>query len=618
MRGTAILFRSLEAIDRRLEAEDTEASSPRRGGPPWPPGVNATLALGRSRGAPDGQRSEYPKLLANPVPNMTLPTLPAASKHALGVALTLAIGLWVWLANGDVVGAVGLPAWASASDSLLDGPDAGAWAGNATAISLGRTVDLDPHRLPVYPYLTALAMWITPDVAFAGHLVNHLCLLLLGPVVYLLGARWMQQGLALGAAVVCALWIPGIAAAQRYGVDPVIALAVPLSLLAAEAGAWRWWAAPFAGFVIGLAAATHLTTVGLPVAALLLCLFRATPGARWPCTALLLAGCSIGVGAIHLRYPHLPHEMLATTLAEGIEPVANNAGRAGIEASSSGATDAVRAGLPAAVTAVMRFVASTTRPAWLAWHLALVVPWLGLVGPGLFEGRIGPPIPRSGGEMRKLAGRLLAGLAVGVPALIALAPLVAFAAASSPQRYTDNFVAVVVLVVFRGFGLLTALASVRLGPVHKELVALAVALVVAGGIVSPRALTLQAQRSPTDEMLAIRQLGTLIRTHFPPGGGASCTLREADAYAGRVFCPYSQGAAYAGKPDAVALHLSSECSGEGDIPYVVLTGANDGAGEGRKRMDEWVMANATLVDELVLPQFSARLYGVARVEVGER
>lgn len=539
-----------------------------------------------------------------------------AARLALGAVLCLLAGIWVWFGhgpNGDGVTEVG-PVWARGSDYLLDGPDAGAWASNANAIWLGRYTDLDPHRLPIYAYLTAAVMNVTPDVALAGHLVNHLCQLALGPVVFLLGARWMQPGLALGAALVAATWAPGVIASHRYGVDPVVALAVPVGLLAAEVGArsWRW--APLMGVVAGVATTTHLTTVGLPAAAVLLCLLRGKPRVRWLGALGLLGGCGLGVGLMYLQYPQLPFDMVAPTLAEGIAPVGNNAGRAGRLSSPALAMAAVQAGLPAAITEVMRFVASTTRPAWLGWQLALVLPWLGIVGPevaGSWMGR---------GTRQRVAvvvRRAAAGLAVGVPALVALAPLLAFSAAQSPQRYTDNFFPVVVLVVFRGFGSLGAIASVRLGPLERELVSLGLGLLVAAGLVEPHRLTMELQKTPTEEHQAVRQLGGLIRAHFPPGGGASCTLREADAYAGRAFCPYSPGMTYAGRPNSVALHLSAECSGEGDIPYVVLTGASDGSGDGRKIMDKWVELNAELVDQLELPQFVAKLYAVQRVDSGE-
>lgn len=539
------------------------------------------------------------------------------ARQALGVVVCLVVGIWVWFGHrpspepGEFTERG--PGWARISDYLLDGPDAGAWASNANALWLGRVADLDPHRLPVYPFLTAAVMSAYPDVALSGHLVNHLCMLALGPVVFLLGARWMQSGLALGAAVVAAMWVPGVVASQRYGVDPVVALAVPMSLLAAEVGAlsWRW--APLAGVVVGITTTTHLTTVGVPAGAVLLCLLRGKPRVRWVGALGLLGGCGLGVGLMYLHYPQLPFDMVAPTLAEGIDPVANNAGRAGRLSSPAVAIAAVQAGLPAAITEVMRFVAATTRPAWLGWQLALVVPWIGLVGPAAAESWQGLGTRRAALTVLK---KVAAGLAVGVPALVTLAPLLAFAAAQSPQRYTDNFFPVVLLLVFRGFGLLAAVVSARLGPAGRDLFALAVGLLVAGGLVDPHRLTMELQKTPTAENLAVRQLGALIRSHFPPGGGASCTQREADAYAGRVFCPYSPGMTYAGKPDSVARHLAGECSGEGDIPYVVLTGASDGASDGRKIMDAWVELNGELVDQLELPQFSAKLYAVKRVDQG--
>ncbi len=531
-----------------------------------------------------------------------------AGYDVVGVAASLAVGAWVWLGHGVGATADWIPGdgpwWARPGDYLLSGPDAGAWASNATALSLGRTGDLDPHRLPIYPMLTALVMHVQPDVALAGHLVNHLCLLALGPVVYLLGTRWMQRGLAFGAAVVASTWIVGFAAAQRYGVDPLVMLAVPMALLAAEVGARQPWLAPVGGLVAGVAGASHLTTVGLPFAALLLCLLRGEKGKRWPGALAFLVGAVAGIGLVFLNYPLLPSEMVASTLAEGVAPVANNAGRAGTLASPAVAATAVVGGLPAALDEVMRFVATNTRPTWLPWVVALVVPWLGLFGPALV-GRW---------TWRRVRIGLAEGLSVGVPIVAALAPLLAFAAARSPERYTANFFAVVVLVVFRGYGLVYALATVRLDGRWRQVGAVALGLAVAGGLWRPDLLALEVQKAPSSDDIAVRQLGSLIRGHFASGGGASCTLREADAYAGRAFCPYSQGAAFAASPEPIRAQLTAECGGDGDIPYVVLdgSGVHDGSDAARHAMDAWVVDHGNLVATLPLPGFTARLYGVRR------
>ena len=522
----------------------------------------------------------------------------------------LCLALATWLADRGPPSA-GLPAetpsWARLRDLLLEGPDAGAWASNANALVLGRLDDLDPHRLPVYPRLIALLSGLYPDVPTAGHVVNHACYLLVGPVVYLLGRRWMSAGAAAGAAAATILYPAGLQASQRFGVDPLVTLVVPLALLAAEAGAWRPWLGPLAGLVCGALATSHLTTVGVPVAAVLLCLFRGRPGfARWVGAGAFAAGAYFGARLMFINYPMLPLEILRSTLAEGVSAQGGNAATAGFASSTGGAWAAVQAGLPHALDEVVRFAATKARPAWLPWAVMLALPWLGVLGAELTRGGVF--------NWRRLG----AAIAVGLPLLIALAPLLAFASAGSPERYTDNFYPLVALLIFRG---LDSLAGAFDALVRRPLPGWPLGVVAAGlAFAAVRGIHQPSKAHPSPPSLTDAgawQIGAALREEFGPGGGASCPDREVDAYAGRIYCPHSAIFLYAQEPDPIPALLSAECSGVGPIPFVILEkdGDREPMSADRKAMNAWVAEHGEFKREVSAPGLRAKIYGVQRVNL---
>lgn len=527
----------------------------------------------------------------------------------VSVAL-LGLGLALWLSDRGPPSAglpPGTPSWARVRDLLLEGPDAGAWASNANALVLGRLDDLDPHRLPVYPRLIALVTHLYPDIPTAGHAVNHACYLLLGPVVYLLGRRWMSAGAAVGAAAAALVYPAGLQAGQRFGVDPLVTLVVPVALLAGELGAWRWWIAPLGGLACGALASTHLTTIGVPVAAGLLCLLRGRPGlARWAGAAAFAAGAYVGARLVFIDYPVLPLELLRGTLAEGVSAQGGNAATAGFASSTGGAVAAVQAGLPHALDEVVRFAATKARPTWLPWAAMLVVPWLGVLGGELTRGGV-------------FAWRRVgAGVAVGLPLLIALAPLLAFAAAGSPERYTDNFYPLVALLVFRG---LDAIASGVDAALRRPLPGWPLGLVGAGlALAAVRGIHQPSKAHPSPPSLTDAgawQVGAALRAEFGPGGGASCPDREIDAYAGRIYCPHSAIFLYAQEPDPVPALLSAECSGDGPIPFVILErdGDREPLSADRERMNAWVAEHGELRRKVEVPGLRATIYAVQRVSL---
>ncbi|MDP2304996.1 MAG: glycosyltransferase family 39 protein [Pseudomonadota bacterium] len=520
------------------------------------------------------------------------------------------------------------PAWARFRDHLLEGPDAGAWASNASALWLGRTEDLDPHRLPILPRLTALVLEILPDPALAGHLVNHLVHVALGPVVYLLGRRWMGRGMALAAAIAAVGYTPSVLAADRYGVDPLVTLALPAALLAAECAARHWKLAPLFGVVVGFASSAHLTTIGIGVPALLLALLRGEPGfRRWLGAGGLAAGALLGVGLAFLNYPILEWGLLTGSLAEGVAPAGPNGDAANLVDSMARAIATVRTGGPAALEHSVAFLAAATRPAWLPWSAALWLPWLGIAGFGLSAA---PPL-RPGGFSRVIRERLgpFRGLGAGVPLALALVPVLVFAAAGSPPRYTQNYHPLGVLLVFRGADVVLRLAERALEGAfewaargsfgHRWVLATrgGLGLLVGAATVVglwPSAHAFAGLGLPPSQLdVADWRLGQVVASHFPPGGGASCLRREVVAYAARTFCPHSPGFDFADAAEPTRSHLDSECPGEGPIPYVVLSGIEDGSTATRRRIDAWVIAHGTLVQTVTNQHYQAAVYSVERV-----
>jgi hypothetical protein len=512
-----------------------------------------------------------------------------------------------------------LPRWATFRDALLVGPDAGAWASSANALFLGRYEDLDAHRLPVLPRLIALVMNFQPDVALAGHLLNHLLHLALGPVVFLLGRRWMGAGAALGASLVACTFQPTVFAADRYGVDPLVTLLLPLALLAADVAAERPKWSPLLGIVVGIASSAHLTTIGIGVPALTLTFLSAGregwgfDGRRRAQAAVgLLLGTLLGVFLVFWRYPVLPWGLFTGSLAEGVAPGAGMANQAQLAETSSTAAQVVRGGLPGAASAAIGWLLETIWPARLPWLFALLLPWLGVLGLGLDDAE---RMPRGSGA--------LAGLRVGIPLLGALVPLVAFASAGSPLRYSANYQALGCLLVFRGLASCFTMVRVLIvdGPrrspplarvvrrVPPELPTLLFAVTVAAMMWDRERVLAPLKMPPSSSEIADRELGLQLKARFPGGGGGFCARREVMAYAGRVYCPQTLVTPGAG---SVAQHLAKECGGTGPIPFVVTSEPLDHGTAPLAPTISWVQANVPVADEFRSSAYTATIYAIER------
>ncbi|MFN7142959.1 MAG: hypothetical protein ACK4YP_04230, partial [Myxococcota bacterium] len=207
-------------------------------------------------------------------------------------------------------------------------------------------------------------------------------------------------------------------------------------------------------------------------------------------------------------------------------------------------------------------------------------------------------------------------LGAGLPLAAALLPLLAFAAADSPPRYSYNLFPLGALLLFRGLASVAAGVDAGLQKLVPRwpigVIGLVAAVAVVVGRWDPVRALEPLRLPPTGLERADARLGALLREHFPHGGGAACMRREVVAYAGRVYCPASMGMEWRNAREPVRAHLHAECGGEGPIPYVILSGIADGASEARLRMDTWVEANATLVETFEDPAYVARVYAVDR------
>jgi hypothetical protein len=545
------------------------------------------------------------------------------------VLLGLGAGLWI-AGRARMPGAVeGLPAWAGPADRILFGPDAGAWAASAWALHLGRWEELDPHRMPTWPALTSLLIPLHDDVALAGHLLNHLLHLALPLVVYAVARATCGRGpvgaaVAFGAALNVMLLSPLVLASHRASVDPMVALAQPLALLAGL-GAARWpVASPLFGALVALCSASHLTTLGVAGPALMLALCAGAPGARRWMSALGLAAGACGVAWLLLRaFPVLSPQMFVNTLAEGVTRGRDVGAHGGGLADEGAAIARVRAGLPLALEQTMRTLLVQLRPMRVPWYGAMALPWLALLGLGLAL----PGEPARGGGARVVRG--LWRMGAGVALLGGLAPMVAFSAAGAPERYATNFLPVGALVFARGIAAALmwlqaggeALARrwtpgvvLRVAPALAGATALG-ALAWAVGLADPHARPLVGL-PPSPQDVDARALGDVLAARFPPGGGAGCRVREAAGFAGRSYCPAvpcpGAGSTWeVGRCLEVA--VAPQCGGAGDIPWVVVDSAlGDERTDAQKALDAWVDAHFEPLDTVRGQTLVARVYALPR------
>ena len=529
----------------------------------------------------------------------------------------------VWSMNGGE----GFPFWAGQSDPLLEGPDSGEWAANAVAFSNGQYDDLDPHRMPTFVILTGLFSKITPSIAYAGHLVNHLVHTLLPIVLYGIGRLSGSRSAGIGAGVMVAVSPLLVAASWRFGVDPTIAFMVPLTLLFGMM-AGRWWKmAPIAGVVGAFGASSHFTTLFHPLVGLLAVVLISK---GWRNRSLAVAGYVAGVAAgllvIFRIFPFAGISGLESALFEGI--VAGSQSISGTATvASEPAIAALKSGLPDSVSGAVSNSLEQLFSSAVPWGLMVFSLWFGILGIGLKRAPDGKGIARLLGMCDWRGGILL---------VACLAPLPLLYASGAELRYSYNLLPIVCLVYMRGlvsmavcFELLIRWGTFRYLPKgwSSRLVGvsgLVIAIFVARSYWA-NSINSNVQLPPAMSATAGWAIGNRVGELFPEDGGAVSPLREALIYADKSYCPHTVCPA-TGTTSAFWDCLSiakRECDGEGDIPWVVVWRSRfDERSEARKMMDEWVVEQFGILDTVEVPfgrpEFKATIVSIPREAITDR
>lgn len=526
----------------------------------------------------------------------------------LGPALDIAAVVAIVAAGRALLGPdpapAGAPFWARGWDLIIFGPDAGAWAANAWAIHDGRFADIDPHRLPTWPMIVAAVMKFKPDVALAGHLVNHVLQALMPLAIWGLARLSGSRGTAFAAGFAAAMLAPNVLASQRFGIDPTVAAIVPITLLAGWASGRSIWFAPIGGAIAALCGVAHLTTLAFPIPAFLILLFLGQPGwRRWASAALWLLAAWLTIQWVTSWYPALPSQFVANVFAEGIAPEHHgSADLAADSQKSQAAVEILKMNAPRALDDTLRFILQYIRPAWFPWSLALVLPWLGVVG----------PIDRN-----DVRGSVLRGLGLGLPLLSCLLPVVAFHAAQAPARYSENLLPIAALLLVRGAMVVPSLVDLVIARwVPKWPAVFVVTLAAAWAWTSFQApRIIYALQPPRIEELLPQAVGTALREHFPTGVGAVCAYRESLGYGGWLFCPNATCPFQESEDSFVACVdiMRKECAGTGDIPYVVFPNPRaDLQWPARTAMDRWVTTKLEPVAQVQGGGGHATIYAIPR------
>lgn len=534
--------------------------------------------------------------------------------------MLLFIASTVWSMNGGE----GLPFWAGPSDPLLEGPDSGEWAANAVSFSNGRYDQLDLHRMPTFVILTGLFSKITPSVAYAGHLVNHLLHTLLPLVLYGIGRLSGSRSVGIGAGIMAAVSPVLVAASWRFGVDPTIAFMVPLTLLFALI-AGRWWkVAPIAGVVGALGASAHFTTLFHPFVGLLAV---ALTSKGWRNRSLAaggyILGVAVGVLAIFSVFPFAGISGLESALFEGIvagsQPVSGTAGVA-----SEPSIEILQTGLSGSVSGAVSNSLEQLFSSSVPWGLMVFALWFGLLGIGL----------KRSTESRGL-GRLLAisDWRGGLLLIACLAPLPLFHASGAEPRYSYNLLPVVCLIYMRGlvsmalcFEFLIRGGISRYLPRQWSSRLVGVFGLVVSVFVSRAywadSVNSHVQGPPAMSATASWAIGIRVGELFPEVGGAVSPLREALVYADKTYCPHTvcPTANHTGAFWDCLSVANRECDGEGDIPWIVVWRSRfDERSEARKGMDEWVIEQFGQLDTVEVPfghpEFTATIVSIPRAAI---
>ncbi|MCB9779616.1 MAG: hypothetical protein H6742_13715 [Alphaproteobacteria bacterium] len=536
----------------------------------------------------------------------------AADVACMVLVLCMAAAVWPRSAPPTDLDLGVVPWWGGTRDLLLEGPDAGEWARNIRLLAAWDLEALDHHRLPTWMLMVAAVHKLEPSVVLAGHLVNRGLYLVMALAAFGLGRLSGSRAAGVLAAAVCLGLPAATTASQRFGIDIAIMGSLPAMMLLSAVALRRWPVGLLAGLVAGLATGLHYTTLPYALPPLVMLLLGGQGLSRRLGGALLFVlGAGASLWFLSHIYPIPTLDQLAGDIANGIDPGYRGNGRI---ADVAEARQTLEQGLVAGVPEAVQTAIAGARPEGLPWGLLVVLPWLGIVGPGLrWRDGDGPP------WKDWLRGT---DAALGIGLLLCLAPLPLLAAVDAPERYGNNFLPIVAVLVARG--LATIAGSVDLGirqawgrwPRGVLLAVLTVPLVL---LTLRPAMHTRVQPAPRPDELGIALLGQSLSEHLPAGVGVASPIREALVVAGMEYCPLricpviDSESAF----EQCVQVMAQECSGDGPIPYVRTTAAHyyDPNATARPAMDAWVAEKWPATDEVSYRDFSAWLHLIDRPDV---
>ncbi|MSQ03716.1 MAG: hypothetical protein EXR71_17820 [Myxococcales bacterium] len=513
----------------------------------------------------------------------------------------------------------GLPAWAGVGDQLLDGPDAGRWAGQALAWLGGHPERLDAHRLPTWTILTAAVAWSGDlSVPLAGHLTNHLLRALIGPVAMLAGRGVGLCRLPAAAIAAVIVTMPTVCDnAARFTVDTAVTSAWLVAIAAPALGACTPGTAALAGALTALAAATHLTTAAVfPPAALLLVL-GAPPGRRIRVCVAFTAAAGVTLAAVFQVFPILPWSMLGGTLSAGVATGSPAPSATGVETTR---VAGVMAGQLGNLGPQFRLwfgggLGADRLPLWALVGLA----GLGVLGIGLrprsdHVNALARWAPRA---IRLPVDAWTRGSGAGVALALALLPVAALFLVGAPKRYADTLLPVALLLVGRGAASLGALAEVALVALGLRVRSGALAACAAVGLCAllgvGRAGGVARPIDPVD--IATLEAATALRGLLPPDPAIAGGTPELVALTGGHACPARHCPVRPLSADvrSCADAVYSECAGaDGAAVYIVVERHPDDRPAAVRALDVWLAERHQPTASWTTPEVSFTLLLVAR------
>jgi hypothetical protein len=528
----------------------------------------------------------------------------------LCVAALLWAGVVHWPTGNVSISVAGpdAPAWGTMRDALLDGPDAGEWARCMLAFHDGRYDELATHRLPGWILVTNALMVIEDNVVRAGHLANHLLNLSVGLCIFAIGRMWGNRWVGLGAGALAMLSGHALAVSMRFGVDATVLAMVPLTMLGAVLAVRAVGLSLLSGVLSAIATATHFSTLLYALPALVFILL-AGGKRRWLAALGHIVGFASAIYLLSLVFPVSTWEGFQVSIANGISPGYQGQGRVSDWGTALGI---LQSGMGTALERSVAQLMVQIRPSWLPWSMALILPWLGVLGIGLK--RLPRGVTKGGWWDRT-------DLAMGVSLLLCLAPLPVFAAAQAPLRYGDNLSPLGALLLVRGMASTAwmLLAIVRLTQVRA--IPSAVFAVMGVGILAGAVRDAEPARRPlypTLEEVGYWQLGQVLMKHFSPGDGVASPVREALVEGRLAYCPQRicpERATEDAFWECLSVH-ALECDGQGPVGYVVTTAElYDPNAHARRDMDTWIASKWSPVAEVKNPRFEALIYQIPREDI---